>query len=390
MSILPRHLHPGAWWLWALGMAVAGGASTNPVLLGLVLAVLGLVVASRRGDSPWARAFRLYLMLGAAVVVVRVLLHVLVGLKTGEHLLIRLPSPTLPSWAAGITLFGPVYLEGLLGAALEGLRLATVIAAVGAANALANPKRLLRAMPGALAEIGTAVVVSVTVAPQLADSVQRVLRARTLRGQAGHGLRAIRQVALPVLQDTLDRSLLLAASMDARGYGRRATRSPAAHALASALSLGGLLGAAVGIYGVLDTSAPVLLGLPMLTVGLTAAVVGGWLGGRDVVRSTYRPDPWAAPEWLTAAAGAAAAAAVLVSAHLDPAAMQMPLQQLALPVIPWPAVAGILLAALPAVLTPSPPAPRARAPRRAADVAPDPTPARSPGLVPSRDEVGHA
>ncbi len=366
LSPLPRHLHPGAWWVWALGLAVAAGTSTNPVVLALVLAVVGLVVASRRGDSPWARAFRLYLLLGAAVVVVRVVLHVLVGLKFGDHLLFRLPSPTLPSWAAGITLGGPIYLEGLLGAALEGLRLAMIIACVGAANALANPKRLLRALPGALAEIGTAVVVSVTVAPQLAESVQRVLRARTLRGQSGSGLRSIGQVALPVLQDTLDRSLLLAASMDSRGYGRRATESARAHAVAAALSLGGLLGAAIGTYGVLDTSAPAALGLPMLLAGLVAAVTGGWLGGRTVVRSTYRPDPWGAPEWLTAATGVLAAAAALTAVHLDPAAANQPLQPLGLPALPWLTVAGLLVAALPAVLTPAPPPPRPRAATRAA------------------------
>ena len=256
MSRLPRHVHPGAWWLWALGLAVVAGLSDNPLVLGLVLVVAGLVVTSRRGTSPWARAFRLYLLLGGAVVAIRVVLYVVVGLKTGGHVLLRLPSPTLPTWAAGITLGGPVSVEGLLGAALEGLRLGTMIACVGAANALANPKRLLRALPGALAEIGTAVVVAVTVAPQLADSVQRVRRARALRGQPARGLRGVRQVALPVLQDTLDRSLLLAASMDSRGYGRRTAAVGSSRPTAAALSLGGLLGAAVGVFGVLDTEAP--------------------------------------------------------------------------------------------------------------------------------------
>jgi energy-coupling factor transport system permease protein len=361
MPTLPRHLHPGAWWLWALGVAVALGTSTNPVVLGPGLLVVGLVVAARRGDSPWARAFRLYLWLGLAIVVVRVVLHIAVGYKLGSHLLFRLPSPTLPSWAAGITLGGAVYVEGLLGAALEGLRLAAVIACVGAANALANPKRMLRALPGALAEIGTAVVVAVTVAPQLAESVQRVLRARTLRGQSGTGLRAVPQVALPVLQDTLDRSLLLAASMDSRGYGRRASVSPTGHTVSAALSLGGLVGSAVGIYGVLDTTAPALLGLPLLLLGVLAAVVGVWLGGRSVVRSSYRPDPWAAPEWLSATTGVVAAGAALVAVRLDPASMAQPLQPLAWPVVPYVAVAGLLVAALPAFLTPQPPRPRGRA-----------------------------
>ncbi|MGL4175581.1 MAG: energy-coupling factor transporter transmembrane protein EcfT, partial [Dermatophilaceae bacterium] len=152
---LPRPVHPAAWWGWAIGLAVAVSTTDNPLLLLLALAVVALVVAARRGSSPWARAFRLYLWLGLAIIVIRIVLHVLVGLKTGTLVVLPLPSVSLPSWAAGIDLGGTVYAEGLLGAAVQGLRLAVVIACVGAANALANPKRLLRALPGALHEIGS-------------------------------------------------------------------------------------------------------------------------------------------------------------------------------------------------------------------------------------------
>ena len=137
-TLIPRALHPWAWWGWALGIAVAVSMTTNPLLLLIAIGVLTFVVISRRGSSPWARAFKLYLWLGAFIIIVRMVLHVLVGLKFGDHLLITLPAITLPSWAAGINLLGPIYLEGLLDAALQGLRLATMIAAIGAANSLAN------------------------------------------------------------------------------------------------------------------------------------------------------------------------------------------------------------------------------------------------------------
>ena len=84
-ATLPRAVHPAAWWGWAVGMAVAVSTTNNPLLLVLALAVVALVVANRRGSSPWARAFRLYLWLGLFIVVVRVVLHVLVGLKFGDH-----------------------------------------------------------------------------------------------------------------------------------------------------------------------------------------------------------------------------------------------------------------------------------------------------------------
>ena len=350
-SPLSRHLHPVAWWLWAIGLAVACSRTTNPLLLLLAVSVASLVVAAKRGSSPWARAFRLYLVLGAVIIVLRVVLHVLVGYKFGTIRLYTLPSVELP----GITLLGPLYLEGILAAAAEGLRLASLIACIGAANALANPKRLLRALPSALHEIGTAVVISVTVAPQLAESVQRVRRARVLRGEGGGGIRSVGRVALPVLQDTLDRSLSLASAMDSRGYGRRTEQSPAIRRITGVLTLAGLLGAAIGIYGLLDSTSPAVIGMPMLLLGLALAAVGMRVGGRSVQRSIYRPDPWGLPEWLVAGSGVVAAVLMVVQAGRAPDALILPVEPLAAPALPLLAVLGILMAALPAFVAPDPP-----------------------------------
>jgi energy-coupling factor transport system permease protein len=344
--------------VWAIGLAVAVSVTTNPLLLALGVAVVTTVVVLRRGDSPWARSFRLYAILGAFVIGVRLVLHVLVGLKFGDHVLLPLPEVRLPSWAAGIDLLGDVRLEGLLAAGLEGARLAAMILAIGAANALANPKRLLRAAPGALLEIGTAVVVAVTVAPQLAQSVQRVLRARTLRGQSGGGLRAVRQVALPVLQDTLDRSLALASAMDSRGYGR-ATEGGRSR-VTPWLSLGGLLAACVGIYGALDTSTPRLLGLPLLALGVLLSIGGLAVGSASVQRTRYRADPWLGAEWLTVGCGVVAAAALLASLSVTPLDMALPLSPIGWPGLPALAAVGLLVGALPAFLTPEPPPAPAR------------------------------
>ena len=362
--LLPRSVHPAAWWGWAIGLAVAVSTVTNPFLLLAALGVAALVVTSRRGSSPWAKSFRLYLWLGAFIVAVRTVLHVLVGLKYGDTVVLPLPEITLPSWAAGINILGDVRLDGLLGAITDGLRLAVMIACIGAANALANPKRLLRSLPGALSEIGSAVVVTITVAPQLADSVQRVLRARALRGDTARGMRALPRIALPVLEDTLDRSLLLASAMDSRGYGRRRVVSPAQRGLTATCTLGGLMASAVGIYGVLDATTPGWLGSPTLLAGIALSLTGIWLGGRANARSTYRPDPWQWPEWLTVASGLAAAVAVHLVARGDAASLGMPLAPLAVPALPLVAVAGFLVAGLPAFLTPAPPAPPTRGQNR--------------------------
>lgn len=362
--LLPRAVHPAAWWGWAIGLAVAVSSVTNPFLLFSALAIAALVVTSRRGSSPWAKSFRLYLWLGAFIVGVRTLLHILVGLKFGEVVVLPLPEVTLPAWAAGINLLGDVRLEGLLGAVTDGLRLAVMIACIGAANALANPKRLLRSLPGALSEIGSAVVVTITVAPQLADSVQRVMRARALRGDTSRGIRALPRIALPVLEDTLDRSLLLASAMDSRGYGRRREMTATQRLWTGICTLGGLLASAVGIYGVLDASTPDWLGLPALVTGIALSLIGIWLGGQANARSTYRPDPWRWPESLTVASGFAAAVAVHLVARGDAASLGMPLAPLAVPALPLVAVAGLLLAGLPAFLTPAPPPPATRGQHR--------------------------
>lgn len=352
---LPRSLHPLAWWAWAIGMAVAASMTANPLLLLVEAGVVTVVVTSRRGDSPWARAFRLYAVLGLVIIAARVVLHLVVGLKYGQHRLFWLPSVGLPSWAAGIELGGPVYLEGLLGAVVLGLRLAVMILCVGAANALANPKRMLRAMPAALQEIGTAVVVSVAVAPQLAESVQRVMRARHLRGQTGGRLRSVRQVALPVLQDTLDRSLALASAMDSRGYGRQVSTTRGGRRVSGAVSLAGLVLTTVGIYGVLDTHSPAALGLPTLVAGLLLCTAGLWLTGRGVRTTTYRPDPWRWPETATVACGVLAATAMVLTSRIRPETMTLPLAPLGYPALPLLATVGLLVGALPAVLTPTPP-----------------------------------
>lgn len=171
---LPRDLHPVAWWVWAVGLAVAASCTTNPLLLAVLLGVITLVVLTCRSDQPWARSFRLYVWLGVVVIAVRILFRVLLGGDVPGHVLFTLPSVPLPEWAAGISLLGPFTREELLAASYEGLRLATLLIAVGAANALANPKRLMKSLPPALYEIGTAMTVAISVVPQLADSARRV------------------------------------------------------------------------------------------------------------------------------------------------------------------------------------------------------------------------
>ncbi|MBX9246096.1 energy-coupling factor transporter transmembrane protein EcfT [Actinotalea ferrariae] len=338
-------MHPLAWWAWALGLAVAATRTTNPVVIGLVLAATVLVVVARREDVPWARAFRGYVVLGVCIVVVRVLFYVVVGIKTPGPVLVDLPRVATPDWAVGVQLLGPVTLTGLLMALYSGLRLATLVICFGAANALANPRRALRSLPAALHQLGTAVVIAVSVTPALVASSASVRRARRLRGHETRGVRAVLLTAVPVLTDALDRALALAASMDSRGYARAVPGSTDRRV--SALLLVALVAAALGTYGLLDGTTPGWLGAPVLAVGGVTAVVGGLLAGRQVRRTRYRPDAWRVPETVVAACGVLAAALLVAATATDPSALDPSLQPLGWPSLPPVALASALLAAAP-------------------------------------------
>ncbi|MDX6309039.1 MAG: energy-coupling factor transport system permease protein [Nocardioidaceae bacterium] len=351
---LPRSLHPLAWWLWALGLTVAASRTTNPVLLGAVLGVVVWVVLARRSDEPWANAFRLYVLGGLVIVVIRVVFRVVFGGDQGQTVLLPLPTIPLPSIAA-VHLFGNVTAESLLGGFYDALRLATMLICLGAANALANPRRLLRSLPPALHEVSTAVVVALSVFPQLAESVVRVRRARRLRaGSDGSGIKAMRLVVIPVLEDALDRSLLLAASMDSRGYGRTGDRTRRMIWLTGGLLVTGLAGICVGVYALLDGTTPRILASPMLVCAVILGSLGIGLSGRGVRRSSYRPDRWGTAELVVVASGVVAGVVVYLTSRVDPANLNPSLYPLQWPQVSWLPMVGILAGLVPAFATPPP------------------------------------
>ncbi|MFE9429706.1 energy-coupling factor transporter transmembrane component T [Streptomyces sp. NPDC006640] len=347
-------LHPGAWWIWALGLGTAASRTTNPLILALLIGVAGYVVATHRSDAPWARSYTAFVKLAAAVLIVRLAFAVLLGSPIpGTHVIVTLPELPLPHWAQGIRVGGRVTAEGVVFALYDGLKLATLLVCVGAANALANPARLLKSLPGALYEAGVAVVVALTFAPHLIADAQRLRAARRLRGRPDRGLRGLLHVGLPVLEGALERSVALAAAMDARGYGRTAQVPPAVRRTTGALTLGGLLGVCAGTYGLL-TAEGGTYGLPVLLAGLAAALGGLWLGGRRSLRTRYRPDVWGVRAWLVAGSGAAVAALMILAASGDPAALRPGVVPLVAPTLPLGPAAAVLLGLLPAFVAPTP------------------------------------
>lgn len=352
---LPRWTHPGAWWVWALGLATAASRTTNPLLLGLIVAVAGWVVARRKPDAPWARSFSVFLELGAVIVVLHVLMTVVVGSGIGSHVVLTLPEIPLPTWFAGVTIGGPVTVEELLQATYGGMLLAAMLACIGAANSLASPARLLASVPAALYEVGVAVVVAMTFAPQLVGDVARVRTARRLRGRPDRGARALAGSVMPVLEGSLERAVDLAAAMDSRGYGRVGTVSRRVRLGAQSLLLLGLVGVVLGVYALLDGGTPGALALPLLAVGLVTGGAGLLLSGRRSVRTRYRPDPWALPEWLVALSGIVPALVLVVVAVQDPGALEGPVSPPAWPALPLLPALAVAVGAVAGVAAPRPP-----------------------------------
>jgi energy-coupling factor transport system permease protein len=361
-----RGLHPAAWWLWAGCLAGAASRTTNPVLLALIAAVAAFVVSARRTSAPWARSLVVFFRLGLVVIALRVAVQIVFGDRLPGHVIFTLPQLPLPSWAAGVSIGGPVTAESVLQAAVDGLRLAVVLVCFGAANSLASPYRLLRCLPAVLYEAGVAVTVSLAFAPEVVMAIAGVRDARRLRGRPVRGLAGLRGMAIPVLETALDRSLQLASSMDARGYGRRVAVGPRTRRLAGGSTAAGLMLVVVGVYGVLDSGSLPAGGVPFLAGGAVLVGYGLGVSGRRTNRTRYRPDPWGRPEWMVTTSGVIALAGLVVASMLAVDGLQLQIYPLHFPALPILPTLGILVGLVPSFAAPAPSRPGGRSAHRTA------------------------
>lgn len=365
----PRLLHPVAWWSWGLLLAATATRTTNPFLLAAICAVIACVVLQRK-EIGTTNAIGVFLSIALVAVALRVVMMVLLGSSVGGRVtVVSLPEVPLPGWMAGVRLGGPIKLAALVDALYKGLQLATVLLCVGACNALADARRLLRYVPATLYDAGTAVVVALTYIPQLADDAAAARQARRLRGHSGKGLRETAALIVPVLENSLERAIHLAASMESRGYGR-ITRSRAHRRRASALTVVGLAGTLTGLVALLGGSLPTPLGVLMLVGGVAIASAALLTGARADHRTPYRRDRWRLPETLVAISGAVPLAVTAWGMHSGwegivpaqiPVTMPPPLA---------PVLAAIAVSAAPALLAPRTPRRAAREDRRRAQGSP--------------------
>jgi energy-coupling factor transport system permease protein len=185
-------VHPGAWVVWAFCAGLVAMLTTNPFYLLPLVGVSWLVYSARRIPGPSARSFRMFLTFALVALVLR----------------------------SGLVLFGTLDAGNLAAAALEGLRLGTLLVVFGTFNSVADPYGVLRLAPRRFYEVGLASALALAFAPRMIAAVTRVRDAQRLRGIHISRMRMLPALAVPVLENGMEDALVLAESMDARGHGR--------------------------------------------------------------------------------------------------------------------------------------------------------------------------
>ena len=276
-------LHPATWWFLGLGLATIASLEVSWLPEVLVIFAAIVLMLTCRENAPWSKSVRFYLWLGAFVVGVRLLFRIIFNSgSTDSAVAFSLVELNL----GGVHLLGQVSWPTLEAAATDGLRLAAIIISIGMANTLANPKRLLKSTPGALYEVATAMTVAINLAPQLIESLQRVRKARALRGRS-QGISSLNSIVIPALEDSIEQSLGLAASMDARGFGRRGSLTKTQLIATRTLSLGGILLIAFATYFLLATQSQ-MLAIAFMVSGIIALTLTIRIASTRNLRTRYR------------------------------------------------------------------------------------------------------
>jgi energy-coupling factor transport system permease protein len=285
--------HPGAWWIAGLSLALCSSLSSNLFVLFGISTISMVTVWLCRDESPWSRSISFYIQLGGIVVLLRLLFRIVFNLADAStDVVITLPSLSIDlGFGNSIHLLGAVSTLSIHAALVDGFRLAAIILSIGMANSLANPRKLLRATPGALYEVATAISIAINLAPQLITSLKLVRRARGLRGHS-KGIKALTGIVIPVLEDTIDKSMQLAASMSARGFGRKTNRNSTQLLLARIATALTLILLTVGVAMLLFSPAQQFVDLIVIIAGFVSAGVTLRLSSTRTTRTKYIVQRW--------------------------------------------------------------------------------------------------
>jgi energy-coupling factor transport system permease protein len=261
-------LNTTTWWSLGAAVALAASLSHNQIFLGTLAALSIAIICVFAAPEKRGPALRIYGLLSLAVIAIRLGFRIVFNSADSSlATAVVLPQVNITILGQTTHYFGAVPQLSLIQGLTDGLRLAAIILGVAMANTVANPRKLLRSTPSALYEVATAAAVAINLAPQLLVSLQRVRKARALRGTST-SLRNLGGLLIPVLEDSIQRSLDLAASMDSRGFGRRGVMSRRTAAISRLASLLGIVGLAIAGYLLLATAVAAWITVLLLVLAL--------------------------------------------------------------------------------------------------------------------------
>jgi len=278
-------LHAATWIVWAAAAVVSVQLAPNVLYASLVLLVTVLIVEVHGRRTGLARAFPLFVALGATFGLLRVVLTVATTHGIGTPLA-TIPHLDLPRILGGFRVGGTIERQVLGQALADALVIVVVIAVFGAWNAVVSHHEVLQSTPRAFHELGLVVTIALAFVP----STLAALRASRESDRARTGGMIVRRGrlvrhAVPVLESGMERAVALAESMDARGFGHRTAGR--GERIAAAATLGGLLGlggAFVALVGGAHLAAAISGGL-----GLVLLVSAIATASSAAKRVRYRP-----------------------------------------------------------------------------------------------------
>lgn len=278
-------LHAATWIVWAVAAVVSVQLAPNVLYASVVLLVAVLVVETHGRRTGLARAFPVFVAIGATFGLLRVVLTVATTHGLGTPLL-TVPHATLPRILGGFRVGGTIERQVLYQALADALVVVVVIAVFGAWNAVVSHHEVLQSTPRAFHELGLVVTIALAFVP----STIAALRASREADRARTGGTIVRRGrlvrhAVPVLESGMERAVALAESMDARGFGHRpAGRGERIAALGTLGGLLGLGGCFVALIGSANGAA-----LVSGVVGVTLLVVAVASASSAARRVRYRP-----------------------------------------------------------------------------------------------------
>jgi energy-coupling factor transport system permease protein len=114
---------------------------------------------------------------------------------------------------------GPYTLEALATGASGGLTIGAAILSAAPFSLMLQAHEVMDALPSSLSRTGAAIAASLNLVPSVSASFLQVSEAQRLRGWRPRGPRSWAEVVVPVVLTSVEGSIQLAESMEARGFG---------------------------------------------------------------------------------------------------------------------------------------------------------------------------